>query len=226
MRVRRGMYQGSHLIGESRRGRRAVIAGASIVVAALAGFGASGSAAGAATAPFAAQGVVRCTYSRLRWKVAPGLTSTPVVQTMTFRGVATCTGTTGNPAVTIRHAKVTGAVHDANPETCSSILGISDAAIAPIAATSAPSPVSIDGSVRWRASRGKLLDSRLAFDSYTLAGNVWAAPGLGGEASIALGGSYGGEQISSVITLTHIWGDCTRGVKKLAFGFGGFTIQP
>ncbi len=154
------------------------------------------------------------------------------MQSTTFKGHASCTGTTGNPAVTLRSATVTGSLHNSSPVTCNDVLGVPEAKAvsgpaAKLDAGALSSQSLIGGLVRWKARQAKVFDSQVSFDAYAFVGGVYSVPYPGGNAGV-LSGSYHGEQFSSTATGLRYTGRCNRksGIRSMHFGIAAFKIQP
>ncbi len=176
------------------------------------------SPAAAKAVPFAATGSIACSYTRLVLKITPGLTDTPTVQSMTLKGRATCTGSTGRAGVVLRSVKVSSTVNDTNPITCSDLFGYSEI----------PAPPALGESrMQWNVRGGKILDSHVSFPAYGLAGGSFVVPYPGTDpVAINHGDSYGDGLLSSQASGLHDHGWCNKnGIKRIDLAFASFRID-
>ena len=205
-----------------------------IVVAATAatlGLGVLATGGGVATAApkppiFDAAGTVTCgSPGSGKAKISPAFTLTPGVgtRTTTSKFKTTCTGTTGNAAVTPASAKINS-------------ISLSDAAGTCITlSTSGETASDTTVHIKWKAAGGKINPTDIHFTSILGGTPVhgFTLPGPTGTATVT--GSYAGNAaVSSVViadTTEALTALCTpnakgkvKGIKKFAFADGGSLV--
>jgi hypothetical protein len=154
------------------------------------------------------------------FKLTPGVG--PRVTTSKFK--TTCTGTTGNPAVTPISAKITATSTSPNSDTLCTEL-----------TQAAETPTVTTVFIKWKGAGGKINPTNITFTTLnggTPAGG-FTSPGPSGVSIVT--GSYEGNDAVSVVlvdpsTVTALTNSCLnpkKGIKKLAFSSGGsLNITP
>lgn len=154
-------------------------------------------------------------------KVSPPFTLTAQpgtrVTTSKFKG-GTCSGTTGNPAVTPSSAKITATSTSPNANTtCVDLQTPSETATV----------TQVD--IKWKANGGKINPTHIVFT--TLQGGVpamgFTSPGPTGTATVT--GSYAGDNATSQVVVSDTVATLTaaclkKGIKKLNFGGAGSLV--
>lgn len=153
-------------------------------------------------------------------KINPPFTLSPQsgqrVTTSKFK--TTCTGTTGNPAVTPISAKINAtSTSPSAATTCAQLATPSETATTTVV------------NIKWKASGGKINPTTIVFTS--LQGGVpamgFTSPGPSGV-SIVSGSYAGNDAVSTVIvsdSITDLTNKCLKkGIKKLNFGSGGSLV--
>ena len=190
-----------------------------------------GGVASAAPKPpiFNASGTVTCgAPGSGKGKISPPFTLTPGVgtRTTTSKFKSTCTGTTGNAAVTVASAKITSTSLSDAAGTCLTLSAGGEAA----------TDTNVD--IKWKANGGKINPTHIHYT--TILGGTpvhgFTVPGPTGSTTVT--GSFAGEAaISQVViadTTEALTALCTpnskgkvKGIKKFNFGDGGsLNIHP
>jgi hypothetical protein len=195
--------------------RRIVVATA-VLALGTSGLVASGiSASGAAKPPpFNAAGSVTCSGGTGKGKVTPPFTLTAQAGTRETKSKfkPTCTGTTGNPAVTPISAKIEAISTSPAASTCVD-LQVGGETFSTTVVT-----------IKWKASGGKILPTTIIFSS------ILGGTPVNGTATVI--GSYGGNDAVSTVLVSDSVATLTaaclkKGIKKLNFGGGGaLNITP
>jgi hypothetical protein len=188
--------------------------------------GAAQSAGAAKPPPFDAVGSVTCgAPGSGKAKISPPFSLTPGVgtRTTTSKLKTTCTGTTGNPAVTPTSAKINSTSLSDAAGTCITLSVGGEAA----------TDTNVD--ISWKAAGGKINPTHIHYT--TILGGVpahgFTLPGPTGLVTVT--GSYAGNSaISTVLiadTTEALTALCTpnakgkiKGIKKLTFGSGGSLV--
>ncbi len=172
-------------------------------------------------------GTVYCNGTSAKIKFVPALTSTPRPTTTTVKMKLNCTGATGNAAVTILAAKVSG-------KTVSSGLSCADiaprSAGVPFGVNATQNPMVMD--VKWKASGGKVNPTRIVAPSWAF----WASSYIvfAGTAAppprVTLTGSYAGEYAESgaaaPVSDAALAATCAsaKGLKKVTANLTSLTV--
>jgi hypothetical protein len=198
--------------------------GVATVVVAL---GASGLVASSVTTASAAKpkvtavGSVTCGSpgsGKAKIKPAFSLVAQAGQRVTTSKFKTTCTGTTGNAAVTPLSAKIKSTSTSSAASTCLDLQAGGETATTTVV------------NIKWKASGGKILPTTIVFTSI-LGGtpaNGFTNPGPTGDAIVT--GSYAGNDAVSQVIISNSVADLTaaclskKGLKKLAFGSGGSLV--
>jgi hypothetical protein len=173
-----------------------------------------------------ATGTVHCTTTG-KVKISPALTNAntlPSTTTAKIKSIS-CTGTTGNAAVTISKAKGSATSTGTSPGTCTGLL------------TPGTTPFSVH--VDWKATGGSLNATDITYANVGPSGIGFDLPsnGAAGAATSTITGSYAGEKSWSHATIALP--DLTlcnpgpppknkpaKGIKKLTITGGTIDIFP
>jgi hypothetical protein len=198
--------------------------------AALAFGGVAMAATGADAAkppPFAADGTVNCNIAG-KVKISPALTnSNPFPSTTTAKIKGTCSGTTGNPAVTPSAVKATVQSVGTEPGTCDGLVE--------------PGDTPFTAFLEWKALGGKINPSSVTFPGLTPI--IAVPPGFAlndgdsaAEALPGVPGSYAGNNVADANAFLDAFPDFSlcdpqppkfkppKGIKKLTIASGNISI--
>jgi hypothetical protein len=176
-------------------------------------------------------GTVSCSGGSGKAKISPPFKQVPQTgqRITTSKFKTTCTGTTGNPAVTLASAKITATSTSVNASTtCTELIAGGDPQESFDTVTSV--------FIKWKATGGKVDPTNITFTSILVGvpATGFTNPGPTGQSIIT--GSYAGEDAVSAVTLdpgslaglvTACNSTKDKGIKKFVFGgAGGLTITP